>query len=227
VWEVKIKATSTGIYRGKPFIIGLTNQPTSRNKILHENPTVTQLVIKFVTVYRTWRFINVFTRTRHWIISWARWIQSTPKHPISFRFTLIYSCLQSGLFASGFRIKILYAFFISLLFDHLILSCVLHEPSNQSCYRTKQWSIKRLISPFIPLPYERLADYTKLRCREEFVARLTNRARMSEWDTPPKTLISTETDRLVRPLQPRLRWLLDVLLHLHGLHYYHKRFTGF
>jgi hypothetical protein len=28
-------------------------------------------------------FIAVFTRARHWSLSWARWIQSTPSHPIS------------------------------------------------------------------------------------------------------------------------------------------------
>jgi hypothetical protein len=68
---------------------------------------------------------------------------------------------------------------------------------------------------------------TKLRCRKQFVALFHNKARMSAWETPMKTLISTETDWLVHPLQACLRRLLDVLLHLHGLHYYHKRFAGF
>jgi hypothetical protein len=43
--EFRIKYISRGIYRGKPFTIGLTNQ-------LHENPRVAQLAIKFVTVSR-------------------------------------------------------------------------------------------------------------------------------------------------------------------------------
>jgi len=47
----------------------------------------------------------------HWSLSWARWIQSTPFHPISLRYSLILSShLSLGL--SGFPTKILYAFLI-------------------------------------------------------------------------------------------------------------------
>lgn len=49
----------------------------------------------------------------------------------------------------------------------------------------------------MPLPYQLLADYTRLRCRKQFVALFRNKARMSAWETPMKTLISTETDGLV------------------------------
>jgi hypothetical protein len=49
----------------------------------------------------------------------------------------------------------------------------------------------------MPLSYKRLADYTKLRCRKQFVALFRNKASMSAWETPMKTLISTETDGLV------------------------------
>jgi hypothetical protein len=49
-------------------------------KILLEKLTVTKLVKKFPTFYGTRSFITMFTAARHWFISLARWIQSTP-HP--------------------------------------------------------------------------------------------------------------------------------------------------
>jgi len=45
-------------------------------------PIVTQLVKKFLVFYEIRRFITVFTTVRHWTLSWARWIQSTPFHPV-------------------------------------------------------------------------------------------------------------------------------------------------
>jgi hypothetical protein len=59
------------------------------------------------------KFIIVFTRTLHWSLSLARWIQSIPPHPIPLRSILTlftYLCLLSGLFPSGFPNNILYAF---------------------------------------------------------------------------------------------------------------------
>jgi hypothetical protein len=59
--------------------------------------------------------ITVFTRARHFSLTWARWIQSTPSHPISLRSSLMLSShlrlgLPSGLFPTGFPSKILSAF---------------------------------------------------------------------------------------------------------------------
>jgi len=36
------------------------------------------LAQKFFAIYRTRRFITVFTTASHWSISWATWIQFTP-----------------------------------------------------------------------------------------------------------------------------------------------------
>jgi hypothetical protein len=77
------------------------------------NPPVAQLVKNFPTCYGTRSFITVFTRSRHWFLSWARSIQSIPPHCFSLRSVLILSShlrLPSGLFPSCFATKIPYAF---------------------------------------------------------------------------------------------------------------------
>jgi hypothetical protein len=56
---------------------------TPWGKVLLEKPPVVQLLKYFPTFCGTRRFITMFTRARHWSLSWARWIQSTPPHPIS------------------------------------------------------------------------------------------------------------------------------------------------
>jgi hypothetical protein len=47
------------------------------------------LVKKFPVLYGTQRFMIVFTRPRQWSLSWARWIQSTPTHPVYLKSILI------------------------------------------------------------------------------------------------------------------------------------------
>jgi hypothetical protein len=64
-------------------------KPTPLFRVLLEKLTVAQLVNKFSAFYGTRMFITVFTRARHWSISWARWIQSSPSHAVSLRSILI------------------------------------------------------------------------------------------------------------------------------------------
>jgi hypothetical protein len=47
--------------------------------------------LSYSPTYGNWRFITVFTRALQWSLSWARWIQSLPRHPFSLRsiFTLL------------------------------------------------------------------------------------------------------------------------------------------
>jgi hypothetical protein len=57
--------------------------PTPWSRTL-EKLRVTQLVKKFPAHYGSRRFITIFTRARHWSLTWARWIQSTPSHSYIF-----------------------------------------------------------------------------------------------------------------------------------------------
>jgi len=95
----------------------LTRHPYE-NRTLLENLAVAQLVNKFQAFYGTWRFFTIFIRARHWSIIWAKYIQSTPCHPISLWSILILFFylrlrLPSCLFSSGFPTNILCTFFIS------------------------------------------------------------------------------------------------------------------
>jgi hypothetical protein len=51
---------------------------TSWSWALIEKPPVRQLLKNFPIIYGTRRFITVFTRTLHWSLFSASWIQSTP-----------------------------------------------------------------------------------------------------------------------------------------------------
>jgi hypothetical protein len=81
---------------------GKTDWLSPRIWALLEKPTIALPLKKFPTFCGTRRSIAVFTRTRHWSLFWARWIQSTP-HPISPRSTSILSShLHLGLPSDSF-----------------------------------------------------------------------------------------------------------------------------
>jgi len=41
------------------------------------------LIRKFLTSFRTWRFVDKFTTSHPWNLSWASWTYSSSSHPIS------------------------------------------------------------------------------------------------------------------------------------------------
>jgi hypothetical protein len=91
---------------------------------------ISQLLKNFQTFYDTRRFMTVFTRARHWSLSWVKLMKSIPPHPISLRSILLLSShlrlvLLSGVFHSNLSTKILYVvLFVSMRATfpvHLIL----------------------------------------------------------------------------------------------------------
>jgi hypothetical protein len=68
-----------------------TNQLTPSSWVFLEKPPVFCPVESFPTCYGTRSFITVFTKARHWSLSWAKWIQSVPPYPIYLRSILILS----------------------------------------------------------------------------------------------------------------------------------------
>jgi hypothetical protein len=139
---VSFAAMALCIASERVLFISLSTQPgnflihlRTWSRVLLEKLIVTQLV-KFPAFYRTWRFVTVLTRSCHWSLSWARWIQSTSSHCISLRSVILssYPCLglSSGLFSSSFPTRILYAFLIShmLLFSSSVSSSLIWSPNN-------------------------------------------------------------------------------------------------
>jgi hypothetical protein len=76
---------ATGSYSEPDATGTLPTYLPSWGSVFLEKLIITQLVKKLPAFYGTLRYITVFTGARYWSLSWARWIQSTPSHPISLR----------------------------------------------------------------------------------------------------------------------------------------------
>jgi len=90
------------------------------------NVLVSQVVKKFPALYGTRKFITMFTRVRHWSLSWVKCVRSTPSNPISLRSSLILSFhvrlgLPSSLFHSGLPTTILCIFLICPMLGSALL----------------------------------------------------------------------------------------------------------
>jgi hypothetical protein len=112
------------------------------------------LLKNFPIFYENRKFI-LFTRTRHWSLSWIRWIQSISSHPISLRSILIlFSYLRIGLlsgpFPSGSPTKTLNEFVFSTMHATCSTHLILLDLINYICEEYKLRSSSRLLS-FHPL----------------------------------------------------------------------------
>jgi hypothetical protein len=97
---------------------------TPWSRVLLEKLIVTQLVKRFPIFLCDPKVHYGVHKCPEWPLSWARWIQSVPSHPISLQSILtlpshLHLHLPSGLFPSAFPIKIL---------------CVLSMPCNDMPY---------------------------------------------------------------------------------------------
>jgi hypothetical protein len=111
---------------------------------LLQNLLVAHLVKKLPACYRTRKLIIIFTTESHWLLSWARWVQSTYSPSISFRSSLILSShvllgLPSGPFRSDFPTKVFSC--ISHLSHACYISCPFHPPWFYQP-NNKLWSVK-------------------------------------------------------------------------------------
>jgi hypothetical protein len=125
-----------------------------------DNPSFPELLKKFPTFYGTWRFITVFTRARHWSLSWDKWIQFTRLHPISLRYILMLSFYLRLFF---------FIFFLSFWLFHQIPiryillgpQCVLHALSSSltwsfllylaksKCYEAPHYAVFSNLNSFV------------------------------------------------------------------------------
>jgi hypothetical protein len=117
------------------------NWLTPWSRVCLEKLVVTQLVKKFPAFYGTRRFITVFTRARHWSLSWARCIQSTTFHPISLKSSLISSHLRpglpSGLFSFGFSDQ---NFICVSYLSHMCCMSLPSNPRSLTCFDENWYS---------------------------------------------------------------------------------------
>ena len=109
-----------------------TNCLHACSQVFLQKLTVPQIQQKFLTLYRTWRFIEAFKTSNHLSLSWARSIQSMLSHPVSL------SCVNIMLppkprpskwflyFTLGLHTKTLYTF----LFSPIYPTCPTHLVSS-------------------------------------------------------------------------------------------------
>jgi hypothetical protein len=107
---------------------------TSWNRTLLEKLIVAQLVNKFPVFYEAWKFIAVGTRARHWMLSWATWIQSTPSHPVSFERGLCYNMILPSTPKSLQVVSSLHVFRLKLYELLIFHPCMLHYPHISSSF---------------------------------------------------------------------------------------------
>ena len=80
-----------------------------RSRVLFQKLRVPQILKIFPAFYKTWRFLNLFTKAHHMLLFWSRSTQSTPYY--YHRSTLILSSYlrlsqPSTLLPSGFPVRI-------------------------------------------------------------------------------------------------------------------------
>jgi hypothetical protein len=127
-----------------------TDSLTPWSSLLLEKLLDTQL-IRNSAFYGTWMFCSMFLRACHWMLSWARWIQSahTHTHTLYFLTLLQYSylCLDlpNGLLTTGFQTKNEYEFLSSYMYN---MPCTFYVPWSLLIISVKRTNYEALSSNF-------------------------------------------------------------------------------
>lgn len=116
----KVERASPSLERGKSKL--RFHQQTPRSRAPLENLTVAKPVKKFLTFYRSRRFIVMITRARHWTALWP--VESSPQNATHFSFKVILilsSHLWLGLLSDLFHLGFFRYKFVCIY--HLFNSC--------------------------------------------------------------------------------------------------------
>jgi len=138
-------------------ILYLLTYLLTRCKILFEKVTVTQFVKKLPALFHgNQMFITVFTKARHWNLSWANWIQFAKSISISRRSILmlyfnLHLALPSGLLLQASQPKPCK----HLSLHHAChISCPTHHPwfNHFNNIRWRKQAVNLIIMQFSPRP---------------------------------------------------------------------------
>jgi hypothetical protein len=117
----------TGMEQGFSDLLQNTLSVLKACGCMHQSPweaIVAQLVKNLPNCSGARNFITAFRRVRHWILYWAKWIQSTPSHLNSLRLTLI----LSSHVRLGQNISYLQVYCRKSFMYYLSFPCVLQAP---------------------------------------------------------------------------------------------------
>jgi len=116
-------------YRLSPETFGYTLVcvlDRTATRTLLNKPVVTQLLKKFPAFYGIRWFITLFTKDGHRSLAWAKWIQSTPSHPIPVRYIPILSSHLCLVFHVVFSLQV---FRPKFFMYYLLYPCCMPCPS--------------------------------------------------------------------------------------------------
>jgi hypothetical protein len=122
-----------GLQDVRTFLSQVRSQQTPGDRVLLENPTIPQLLTTQLTFKEAPEVHFYYQNSRSCTTPWARWIQLTPSHPVSFRWILMtfYHRLKGperGIYPVVF--SDLYCLVMNWITATIMLPCQLNEERN-------------------------------------------------------------------------------------------------
>lgn len=101
--------------------------------------TVLQLTMKCSAMYETWSYTALFAKLHRLSLSWARWLHSTPWHPINTRSLLLFPppTPRSSMLPVSLRLPDQNSAVYAVLFSLMCVTCPAHPivlDSITQCY---------------------------------------------------------------------------------------------